>query len=183
MKHWSGTVLVPSPANDMYRTPSRPRTGSVVRWDAIPSVDKDADQAAQERFPLGGIIGDRAYHLPRYGGHTPWRRGSRVGPVWAIDIYVSEAAWTRILATLRTGRFDRYVRFVNHGGRQYSAGDSFRSWASTSDEHLHVEYSDAALSWAGPSLLQAALAPPSPPVPAPDVVGTLPAALIASIGG
>ena len=180
MKHWTGAVIVPPPASSRYAIPARPRTGSLVRWDAIPAVDKDADQAAQARFTLGGIIGERTYHLPRYGGHTPWRQGSVVGMVWAIDIHVSEAAWTKILATLRSGRFDRLVRFVNHGGRQYSSTDSFRSWSSNSDQHLHIEYADTARFWTGPSLLQAALAPP-PTAPAAPV--TLSGALIALTGG
>ena len=78
------------------------------------------------------------------GGHTPWRDGSPVGVVWAIDIMVDHegAAYLRefekfVVSYCKSNADTTAIRFFNLNGSQYKF-NGIRKWDS-SDRHFHLE--------------------------------------------
>lgn len=138
-------------------TVTRPSTGARVVWQAAYPVVDDFEEARRRGIPCLGVIGNAA-HLAASGQHTPWSgNGWAYGWVHAIDLAISAGQWMKILAELRTGRWNAVVRFVNYGGKQYHQRDGFRSSRDNPDHHLHISYAPGTHKRAGAGLIRAAL--------------------------
>lgn len=135
---------------------TRPSTGQRVHWQAAYPINSDFNEAKARGIPCLGVIGN-ASHLKKTGQHTPWSTGYAYGWVHAIDLDVTPLQWQKILSSLRSGRWQGVVRFVNYGGSQYHARDKFQRSGSSSDHHLHISYDTGQHKYAGPGLLAYAL--------------------------
>jgi hypothetical protein len=100
-------------------------------------------------MPFLGVEGDIP-HLKKHGGHTPWRAGSPLGIVWALDTDPGDEFGPFFIALCQSDYETRWVRFWNFRGRQYDcAGNDL---GSSGDHHLHLEVEDGWQEYANATL-------------------------------
>jgi hypothetical protein len=128
-------------------TVRNPFSGKSVRWNLAPVAES-----------IGIIVWSigNADHLDNTpaGGHTPWRNGSVVGTVWAVDIMVDhkgkaylEQFEDFVIRYCKSDADTTWIKFFNLNGSQYDfAGRRLRGSA---DHHLHLEVRDGKQNAAG----------------------------------
>ncbi len=125
-------------------TARNPFTSRVVDWALAKCLQREADVAESMGITVWGI-GD-ADHLDNRpaGGHTPWRDGSPVGIVWAIDIMVDhkgkkylEEFERFVISYCKSNADTTWIRFFNLNGSQYNFAGTKRR--SSGDYHFHLE--------------------------------------------
>lgn len=78
------------------------------------------------------------------GGHTPWRDGSPVGVVWAVDIMVDHKGLAYleefedfVVAYCKSSADTTAIRFFNVNGSQYGYAGNRKK--DSGDKHFHLE--------------------------------------------
>lgn len=128
-------------------TVRNPRTNKDVSWTLAMCLQREAAVAESMGITVYSI--GNADHLDNVpaGGHTPFRAGSVVGTVWAIDVMVDHkgAAYAKefekfVVAYCKSNVDTTWIRFFNVNGSQYNyAGTRLRA---SGDVHFHLEVED-----------------------------------------
>lgn len=123
---------------------TNPYSKKIVPWKLAPVLVREAEVAESMGIIVWSI--GNADHLDNVpaGGHTPFRAGSVVGIVWAIDIMVDHKGKKYVqefekfvVDYCKSDADTTAIRFFNLNGSQYSFAGAKRR--SSGDHHFHIE--------------------------------------------
>ncbi len=155
-------------------TVKNPHTGKSVPWTLAAVLVREAENAEACGIVVWSIGNDDHLDNVPAGGHTPFRAGSVVGIVWAIDVMVDHkgTAYLKefekfVVDYCKSNADTTWIKFFNLNGSQYDyAGKRLRP---SGDVHFHLEVKDGKQNAAGGLLAawRAKKQPTTPPATAP----------------
>ncbi len=125
-------------------TVRNPFSGRSVPWALAKCLQREAEIAESIGLIVYSIGNPDHLDNRPAGGHTPWRDGSPVGVVWAIDIMVDAKGKDYLrefeqfaIRYCKSDADTTAIRFFNVNGSQYKF-NGIRKWDS-GDHHFHLE--------------------------------------------